>query len=46
MQRDGNKYELTEERKFIDNHVACRIRALRDFSDVKVGDLGGFCGIN
>ena len=37
------KYEFTEETITTENgNVLHRIRALRDFSDVKVGDLGGF----
>lgn len=36
------KYELTEETLAVDGHVLHRIKALRDFGDVKKGDLGGF----
>ena len=36
------KYELTDETITINGHTLYRIRALRDFGDVKVGDLGGF----
>lgn len=36
------KYELTDETMKIDGHTLHRIRALRDFGDVKEGDLGGF----
>lgn len=41
------KYELTKEQKVISTFVidptpVSRIRALRDFGDVKKGDLGGF----
>ena len=37
------KYEFTGETKALDNEVALhRIRALRDFGDVKAGDLGGW----
>ena len=37
------KYELTEEKITIDeNKTLYRIKALRDFGDVKAGDLGGF----
>ena len=37
------KYELTEEKiKINENKTLYRIKALRDFGDVKVGDLGGF----
>lgn len=38
-----NKFELTEE--FIVNNsgiILYRIKALKDFSDVKKGDLGGY----
>ena len=39
----GNKFELTEE--FIVNNsgiILYRIKALKDFSDVKKGDFGGY----
>ena len=36
------KYELTDEMIKIDKHFLHRIRALKDFGDVKKGDLGGF----
>ena len=36
------KYKLTEETLEIDGHVLHRIIALRDFGNVKKGDLGGF----
>jgi len=37
------KYELTNETmEFPDNIIFYRIRALRDFGDVKKGDLGGY----
>ena len=36
------KYELSDWKLRIDGHHLNRIRALRDFNDVKVGDLGGF----
>ena len=37
------KYELTNEIKNLENGlVLYRIRALKDFADVKAGDLGGF----
>jgi hypothetical protein len=39
---DVMKYELTEEKKTIDKTTFYRIRALKDFSNVKVGDLGGW----
>lgn len=39
----GKKYELTNECVTIDDkYTLYRIRALRDFADVKKGDLGGF----
>ncbi|WP_343358277.1 hypothetical protein AAJP84_00780 [Bartonella schoenbuchensis] len=46
----SKKYELTEESEKVDNSrfgkkyncILHRIRALRDFSDIKAGDLGGF----
>lgn len=36
------KYEFTEETKVICGRKLHRIRALRNFGDVKAGDLGGF----
>jgi carbonic anhydrase/acetyltransferase-like protein (isoleucine patch superfamily) len=38
----NKKYELTDESIEIPGHILYRIKALRDFSDVKEGDLGGF----
>lgn len=37
-----NKYKLTNDSIKIDGHILYRIRACKNFSDVKVGDLGGF----
>ena len=41
-----NKYELTEECKVVSlvdgKHTLYRIKALRDFADVKAGQLGGW----
>jgi UDP-3-O-[3-hydroxymyristoyl] glucosamine N-acyltransferase len=36
------KYELTDETLVVDGHKLYRIKALRSFSDVKKGDLGGY----
>ncbi len=36
------KYELTDETKKIDGQTWHRIKALKDFADVKKGELGGF----
>ncbi|WP_406604286.1 hypothetical protein [Bartonella gliris] len=36
------KYELTDETIEVDGKTLHRIRALRDFSDVEKGDLGGY----
>lgn len=36
------KYELTEETKVVFGVILHRIRAIRDFSNVKAGSLGGF----
>ena len=36
------KYKLTEETLEIDGHVLNRIIALRDFGEVKKGDIGGW----
>lgn len=38
----NKKYEFTEETKVFCGRRLHRIRALRDFNDVKAGDLGGF----
>ena len=35
------KYELTDETMEFDGHTLHRIRALKSFSDVMKGDLGG-----
>ena len=37
-----NKYKLSEETLEIDSHVLHRIIALRDFGEVKKGDIGGW----
>ena len=38
-----NKYEMLYEDKIeIGSHTLYRIKALKDFSDVRVGDLGGY----
>ncbi|WP_019223577.1 hypothetical protein [Bartonella rattaustraliani] len=36
------KYELTDETKVVNRVTLHRIKALRDFYNVKAGDLGGF----
>ena len=36
------KYKLTDEAIKIDGHILHRIQALKDFNDVKKGNLGGF----
>ncbi|WP_375656308.1 hypothetical protein [Bartonella sp. MR63HLJHH] len=36
------KFALTNETRVFGNHTLYRIKALKDFSDVKAGDLGGF----
>lgn len=38
----GKKYELTTETVEVDGHVLHQIKALRDFANVKAGDLGGW----
>lgn len=38
----NKKYELTDEAVKINNHTLYRIKSLKDFSDVRKGDLGGF----
>ncbi len=39
---EDEKYELTDEKIEGYGHTLHRIRALKDFGDVKKGDLGGF----
>lgn len=36
------KYVLTDETITVNNKTLYRIKAIKDFNDVKVGDLGGF----
>ncbi|WP_412058013.1 hypothetical protein [Bartonella sp. DGB2] len=36
------KYELTQETREVNERTLYRIRALRDFGNVKAGDKGGF----
>lgn len=36
------KYKLTEETFAVDGHVLHRIKALRDFGNVKKGNIGGW----
>ena len=38
----NEKYELTDEIKYVAEYELYGIRALRDFSDVKAGDFGGY----
>lgn len=38
----SKKYEFTDETIEVDGHTLHRIRAVRCFSDVKAGDLGGW----
>ena len=40
------KYELTDETVKGYGHTLHRIKALKDFGDVKKGDLGGFIFIS
>lgn len=37
-----NKYELTKDSIVLGEHKLYRIKALKDFGDVKAGDLGGY----
>ena len=39
---EEKKYELTDETIDVDGHILHRIKAIRDFGDVNVGELGGF----
>ncbi|WP_142417291.1 hypothetical protein, partial [Bartonella massiliensis] len=41
-QEPEKKYEFIDDCEYIDGHFLKRIRALRDFDDVKKGDLGGY----
>ena len=36
------KYVLTDETITVNNKTLYRIKAIKDFNDVKAGDLGGF----
>ncbi|UNF28759.1 hypothetical protein [Bartonella krasnovii] len=36
------KFALTNETRVFDNQILYRIKALKDFADIKAGDLGGF----
>ena len=36
------KYQLTSETITVNGHTLYRIQALKDFEDIKAGDLGGF----
>ena len=38
----NKKYELTNETISFNNRKLYRIRALKDFSDIKKGELGGY----
>ena len=38
----GSKYVMTEETIEVEGHVLHRIRAKKDFGDVKAGDFGGY----
>ncbi|MBB4077368.1 hypothetical protein GGR08_001699 [Bartonella fuyuanensis] len=40
-QQLAKKYELTNENRVVSGVTLHRIKALRDFSDVKAGSLGG-----
>ncbi|EJF84436.1 hypothetical protein MCY_01448, partial [Bartonella rattimassiliensis 15908] len=41
-QQSAKKYELTNESRVVNGVTLHRIKALRDFDDVKAGQLGGF----
>ncbi|WP_375630760.1 MULTISPECIES: hypothetical protein [unclassified Bartonella] len=41
-QKTSPKYELTNENRVVNGVTLHRIKALKDFADVKMGDLGGF----
>lgn len=41
-QLDVQKFEWTNEQKTVDGILYTRIQAVKDFADVKVGDLGGW----
>ncbi|VEJ46016.1 Uncharacterised protein [Bartonella vinsonii] len=38
----SKKYELTNETRVFGNRTLYRIKALRDFDDIKAGQLGGY----
>ena len=38
----ANKYELTDHTKVVNGHTLHQIKALKDFSNVKKDDLGGW----
>ena len=38
----NNKYELTDHTKVVNGHILHQIKALKDFSNVKKDDLGGW----
>ncbi|VEJ45272.1 hypothetical protein [Bartonella vinsonii] len=38
----SKKYEITNETRVLGDHTLYRIKALKDFGDIKAGDLGGF----
>ncbi len=42
QQEPAKKYEFIDDCEYIDGHFLTRIRALRDFDDVKKGDFGGY----
>ena len=42
IMKDNKKYELTDETIKFEGRILYRIRALKNFSDVKRGQLGGF----
>ncbi|MBX4335800.1 hypothetical protein [Bartonella raoultii] len=41
-QEPAKKYEFTNETRCVAGHTLHRIKAIRDFGDVKAGSLGGF----
>lgn len=44
MKKMNQKYILTDDTRYIDDHMLHRIQAIKDFGDVKAGDLGGWIG--
>ena len=42
MKKEEKKYTMTDDTIVVDGHKLSRIKALRDFGNVKKGELGGY----